>query len=160
MHPRRIRITKNALTILSLGWVLAIALNLGARLVYLDNRNGSPLLIMFHNGIAEVRLIDPAYLPFLSNLPAEGWTYRSSDVDASTLQMLSLPRIGQDILGKVVIIPGWLLLVVILAPTLIFWRLDRRRPSPGHCPRCRYNLTANTTGVCPECGLAIQHKAT
>ena len=22
----------------------------------------------------------------------------------------------------------------------------------GLCPRCDYDLTANTTGVCPECG--------
>jgi rubrerythrin len=23
-----------------------------------------------------------------------------------------------------------------------------------HCHNCGYNLTANTTGVCPECGAA------
>jgi hypothetical protein len=29
-------------------------------------------------------------------------------------------------------------------------RKFRRRA--GRCPRCRYDLTGNTTGVCPECG--------
>ncbi|HEY8747953.1 MAG TPA: hypothetical protein VIM11_08265 [Tepidisphaeraceae bacterium] len=28
---------------------------------------------------------------------------------------------------------------------------------PGQCPRCSYNLTGNTSGVCPECGRAIAH---
>lgn len=25
----------------------------------------------------------------------------------------------------------------------------------GLCPTCRYNLTGNTSGVCPECGSAV-----
>lgn len=25
-------------------------------------------------------------------------------------------------------------------------------PAPGHCPHCGYDLTGNTSGVCPECG--------
>jgi len=51
-------------------------------------------------------------------------------------------------------IPGWVPLILLALPSLLLWRLDRR-PPPGHCPRCRYNLTGNTTGVCPECGLPI-----
>jgi predicted amidophosphoribosyltransferase len=27
-----------------------------------------------------------------------------------------------------------------------------RRPKPGHCQHCGYDLTCNTSGVCPECG--------
>lgn len=26
---------------------------------------------------------------------------------------------------------------------------------PGHCPRCKYNLTGNLSGVCPECGTEV-----
>jgi len=26
------------------------------------------------------------------------------------------------------------------------------REDPGHCGRCEYDLTGNTTGICPECG--------
>jgi len=33
------------------------------------------------------------------------------------------------------------------------WR--RRRPE-GHCPSCGYNLTGNSSGVCPECGAACK----
>ena len=24
----------------------------------------------------------------------------------------------------------------------------------GHCRKCHYNLTGNTSGICPECGTA------
>jgi len=37
----------------------------------------------------------------------------------------------------------------------ILWRRDRYIP-PGHCVRCGYNLTGNTSGVCPECGSVIR----
>jgi hypothetical protein len=46
--------------------------------------------------------------------------------------------------------PLWVPLIVLAAPTSWAWHADRRRP--GACPRCRYELTGNTTGVCPECG--------
>jgi len=51
--------------------------------------------------------------------------------------------------------PLWLPSLVLLIPTLLLWRRDRRRPRPGFCRRCDYDLTGNTTGRCPECGLEI-----
>ena len=33
--------------------------------------------------------------------------------------------------------------------------VDRTIPRPGQCPSCRYNLTGNTSGVCPERGSEI-----
>ncbi len=49
-------------------------------------------------------------------------------------------------------LPLWLPFVILLIPTLLLWRRDRRKPRPGFCPRCDYDLTGNTTGRCPECG--------
>ena len=52
-------------------------------------------------------------------------------------------------------LPHWLFAAVAaLAPA---WRLrhalrSRRRLAAGRCPACGYDLTGNTSGVCPECG--------
>ena len=32
---------------------------------------------------------------------------------------------------------------------------ERRQILEGHCRECGYNLTGNTSGVCPECGTKI-----
>jgi len=50
-----------------------------------------------------------------------------------------------------------LLLAFYLLP--LKWLTDvlRRAPRtrPGFCARCGYNLTGNTSGVCPECGMKV-----
>ena len=46
-------------------------------------------------------------------------------------------------------------LTVVLGMTAaLLWWLDRR-PPPGHCQSCGYDLTGNTSGVCPECGTDV-----
>ncbi len=52
------------------------------------------------------------------------------------------------------VIPIWLPLLVLSISTSLLWLHDRR-VLPGHCRRCRYDLTGNTSGVCPECGFAV-----
>ena len=37
----------------------------------------------------------------------------------------------------------------------VYLTLRRRPRKPGTCHACGYNLTGNTSGVCPECGTAI-----
>lgn len=49
----------------------------------------------------------------------------------------------------------WLLLILSASSTSLLWYLDRRRIPPGHCQTCGYNLFANESGICPECGTAI-----
>jgi len=61
------------------------------------------------------------------------------------------PEFGFDdtsVGGNLPLWPFILLAIPIIA--VRFYR-DRRVP-PGHCPNCRYNLTGNTSGLCPECG--------
>ena len=53
-----------------------------------------------------------------------------------------------------VIVPTWIPLVALTMPTAFLWYRDRRTP-PGHCQSCGYNLTGNTSGVCPECGTEV-----
>lgn len=49
---------------------------------------------------------------------------------------------------------SWLVGLSVVMTALLFWR-DRRTEKPGHCTKCGYNLTSNTTGVCPECGVVV-----
>jgi hypothetical protein len=58
-------------------------------------------------------------------------------------------------------VPWWM--VVLLFAALPLWRgassfrrdrRRRRRAVRNCCPECGYDLTANVSGVCPECGTA------
>ena len=52
-------------------------------------------------------------------------------------------------------------LAICAIPVACWLALDRpawvrhQRRRHGLCPACGYNLTANVSGVCPECGRAI-----
>ena len=52
-------------------------------------------------------------------------------------------------------LPLWIPFLAIVIPTAILWHLERRERLAGHCPTCNYNLTGNTSGICPECGTSI-----
>ena len=54
-----------------------------------------------------------------------------------------------------IFLPLWLPLLVALTPIFIVSVRNRRRIPAGHCQKCRYDLTGNTSGVCPECGLRV-----
>lgn len=60
------------------------------------------------------------------------------------------PRIA----GRLFILPLWIPFLLVAVPTGVLWWRDLRRTRPGHC-RCGYNLTGNTSGMCPECGNRI-----
>ena len=47
-------------------------------------------------------------------------------------------------------------LAFVAASAALWWR--GRRPLAGHCEKCKYDLTGNTSGVCPECGCATGPK--
>lgn len=54
-------------------------------------------------------------------------------------------------------VPLWVPLLFAALPTAYAWWRCRRFP-PGHCQKCGYDLTGNTTGVCPECGQPAEPK--
>jgi hypothetical protein len=51
-----------------------------------------------------------------------------------------------------VCVPCWMLAAAAAVPTAWLWWRDSRRTPPGACPTCSYDLSGNTTGICPECG--------
>lgn len=51
-------------------------------------------------------------------------------------------------------IPLWMPLVAIMIPTAILWWRDRR-PLPGYCPACGYDLRGTAGVRCSECGERI-----
>lgn len=56
----------------------------------------------------------------------------------------------------------WLLVAAFtITPAAWLWASFRRRHRShrGLCPNCGYDLTANTSGKCPECGLPVRQKA-
>ncbi len=69
-----------------------------------------------------------------------------------------LPRCRVSYAATRLVLPLWLLFVLSAIPTSVDWlrcRVERRRTPPGHCESCKYDLTGNTSGICPECGTPI-----
>ncbi len=52
-------------------------------------------------------------------------------------------------------LPLYILFLTVAIPTLLVWRVWPKPDKPGH-GRCSYDLTGNTSGVCPECGVEVQ----
>jgi hypothetical protein len=73
---------------------------------------------------------------------SDGFTYSAQNVTWSELRVL--PLIPLFLSGAYPCI------------ALLCWRF--RRPAPGKC-RCGYDLTGNTSGRCPECGMVTVRTA-
>ncbi len=58
--------------------------------------------------------------------------------------------------------PHWFLTLIFATVPAIWlfkWNKRRKLAMLGCCPACRYDLTGNETGVCPECGVGTAKTA-
>jgi len=104
--------------------------------------------------------------------PWTHWVKSASDIDfpGEESWLFSLHRESFEAFGScslwptfyfqyghpTLIVPLWLPSLISLLGiwcTVATWRRHARRPPPDHCSRCGYNLTGNTSGICPECGV-------
>ena len=70
-------------------------------------------------------------------------------------------RPGSTFRARVYFPAVWAVVLFSMLPTtwLIAWRMRGRRRTSGLCSVCSYDLTGNTSGVCPECGTPVADKA-
>ena len=83
-----------------------------------------------------------------------GWRVGGIEYYHSDRKYVSTPPVRYWIWGfRVIGLRLWLPAVAAALPPA-FWLAHRlrRRPPPGLCRRCGYNLTGNVSGNCPECG--------
>jgi hypothetical protein len=72
--------------------------------------------------------------------------------------------VGVPITNYIGIVPDWFLVVVFGVMPVVAYRsvMQRRRlriEVSQPCAKCSYSLRGNTSGVCPECGMAIKSPA-
>jgi hypothetical protein len=63
-------------------------------------------------------------------------------------EALGDPQTRQSLLLKLLGLP----VLALIASRCRRWTLRAVRRHSGHCERCGYNLSGNTSGTCPECG--------
>ncbi len=109
------------------------------------------------NGDAQYLMIDSGWivggriaLPrFLTGPPGTEFTIQDPDPSATVWWTWPWYRAGAS--ESTILLPLWLALLACALPTgWLFYRERVRKP--GVCATCGYDLTANVTGVCPECG--------
>jgi hypothetical protein len=56
------------------------------------------------------------------------------------------------------VLPGLAFLTFIVGSLLVHHREVTKVHRAGICDRCNCDLTGNTSGICPECGLAVNDR--
>lgn len=70
----------------------------------------------------------------------------------------SLPELRSETGSTEIRFPLWMPFFLFAITAGLVWYHDRNRPRPGTCTRCRYDLTGNKSGRCPECGEPVPPK--
>ena len=112
---------------------------------------------------AMARLPDGRVLNAYRTKPATAWSHLGITYVSREQEFGKFPNFDHYFAS----LGGWSLRVPLLylftlfalLPCLWAIRLYRKwSVREGHCPHCNYNLTGNTSGVCPECGTRVPNK--
>jgi 4-amino-4-deoxy-L-arabinose transferase-like glycosyltransferase len=105
--------------------------------------------------------------------PKESWTYRQTRPDEMQAKgkrergvgfmgfgfhRETMIIFGATLFWKFAIVPYWFPWLLFLIPSgarVYRWRRRIRRQRLHQCSTCSYDLTGNTSGVCPECGAVV-----
>lgn len=110
--------------------------------------NHGEILVTFADGIIIPNWLSPSGSSDPASQSRIGEPRLECEVSPAALGAPSLPGDTE--------IPIWLVIPVLLVPTLLLWRRSTRYPRQGFCPQCDYDLTGITSGICPECGCATK----
>ena len=107
------------------------------------------------------------YPPLKAN-PRRHWSIGGLTYDLYDIHHLTMGLTGEPIWDKGwfasdhwVTAPLWLPVLALLSYPLlaiVSYMRRRRRPRAGACRSCGYDLTGNVSGVCPECGSAVNEE--
>ncbi len=136
------------------GWATAVGLllilwtgSLRWRLIY----EGTQLLVVIKEG--EVRYM---YTTSPYRARPSGWTIDS----LRGRLVLTWPWWqSEDEYRYMGSVPLWIPILALSALSFVPLLLGRKRRSLHACAECCYNLTGNTSGICPECGTPIPDEA-
>lgn len=138
---RRIAKWTGLVLVLCVGMVVVWVMSIGCLIRY-DSQN---VEFLIYSGCVQFTMPNP--------LPNRGWTFHRKPFN----ELLLWGEVFKITVGNRVFrsarIPVWIPFGLIAIPTAYLLYRDRR-PPPGQCKRCRYDLTGNESGVCPECGEA------
>lgn len=92
------------------------------------------------------------------------WYVTDGGAASPAVPLLMMPnggfiRFTQFAPSREVLIPHWMIAAIFAGLPAIWFAgfiIRRLRLRQGRCLACGYNLTGNTSGICPECGVKTQ----
>ena len=114
------------------------------------------LAVLGYSHISEP--VDFRFGEYAISLYSSGWDFHATCLDIGAMGRRPVDNYPHLFYIPVIWefdIPLWIPLAIFAVPTALLFYLDRRRATPGTCARCGYDLTGNTSGRCPECGVSI-----
>ena len=105
--------------------------------------------IVLHRGLVYVRYVPTLPPPPFSATPGWLWGFKRA---SETPVWWAVGCRGSWSEGWDAGMPMWPPFLLVALPTGFLFYLDRHRIPPHGCRTCGYDLTANTSGTCPECG--------